>query len=618
LSNISEFDSPSVAPWIEQLTHESVADRPLERLWHTCYIAPRLAAAALVLLGAPIWLLLNGARPLPQGGLFLLMLAPLIAVAALKRTGDLRLAENISIVGWFALAIAVDASTAGYEPVCVALLAVALAEAACTRKAATVVVAGAGAIAALALDAGFRATHMTPLSATLAPMAALFAAPLLLYLVALAWFAIRAQEARTRADRRPARDLRLLTEAVGEIVLHFDRGGAVMSVVGDKHKSYGLEPGELIARGFFQRVHVADRPAFLKLVSDAVASSAPVSALLRVRVGATENVSGRFIEPVFNYFEARACFIAGDAEIETAPVVCILRDVTAAKRAEEEIAAARRETEHALAGKTLFLANVSHELRTPLNAIIGFSEMLGNEHLEPREPAKRREYAKIISDSGHHLLEVVNSILDMSKIQSGSMQILSEPFALPTLVDQCCDMMQLKADQTNVTLARDYPSDLEELVADKRACKQIIINLLSNAVKFTPPSGRVQVRLRPDGNFLVMSVIDSGVGIAAADLARVGDPFFQASSSHDRAYEGTGLGLSVVRGLVGLHGGSIAIESAPKLGTSVTVRLPLDCRAHTNAISKSARIEIIARHGAIAHGADVDLAQEPQVVKKIA
>ncbi|HEY8261621.1 MAG TPA: HAMP domain-containing sensor histidine kinase, partial [Methylosinus sp.] len=273
-------------------------------------------------------------------------------------------------------------------------------------------------------------------------------------------------------------------------------------------------------------------------------------------------------------------------------------------------------TELASAGKTRFLANISHELRTPLNAIIGFSEMLASEQLAPVDPGKRREYAEIIRNSGQHLLAVVNTILDMSKIESGSMQISPEPFSLPELVDQCLRMMQLKAEQGRVELSRDYAEGLEEIVCDKRACKQIIINLLSNAVKFTPPAGRVRVRLYPDGNSLALAVSDSGIGIAASDLGRLGDPFFQASACHDRAYEGTGLGLSVVRGLVGLHGGSIAVESAPQNGTCVTIRLPLDCRLHQNRSPALAKIETIARRGAVRSGEDIDY--RDQMVKKIA
>ena len=139
------------------------------------------------------------------------------------------------------------------------------------------------------------------------------------------------------------------------------------------------------------------------------------------------------------------------------------------------------------------------------------------------------------------------------------------------------------------------PEGLEEIVADRRACRQILINLLANAVKFTLEGGRVTLRVRPEGTALRIGVSDSGIGIGEADLARLGDPFFQAGASLDRPYEGTGLGLSVVRGLVGLHGGTIAIESELGKGTVVTVRLPLDCRVSRGA--PSATIETIPRRG---------------------
>ncbi len=232
-----------------------------------------------------------------------------------------------------------------------------------------------------------------------------------------------------------------------------------------------------------------------------------------------------------------------------------MRDVTRAKLHEEEIDRARLEALQANAWKDRFLANVSHELRTPLNAIIGFSELLGNADLCPRDPLKQREYASIVHISGQHLLSVVNSLLDMSKIEAGSFDLLPEPFELPPLIDMCCDMVSLKAVEAGVELIRVYPAQLDELVADKRAVKQILINLLSNAIKFTPSRGRVTVGVRPQGNSLAICVADTGIGILSQDLPRLGDPFFQASDSYDRPYEGTGLGLSIVRGLVGLHGG---------------------------------------------------------------
>ncbi|QGM99698.1 HAMP domain-containing histidine kinase [Methylocystis parvus] len=610
---------------MDHLVHESVLKRPLESARHRFFVLPRLVVAACILLGAPVWLFLYGAPSASELMIYALAQMPLISVGVLARTGQLRLAQSVSIFGWLAMAVALHGLTQGYETISITLLTIALVEAALTPEIVMIFVIEAATIDLIALTAGVHmpGQHLSAFerSASLA----ILAAPLLLYIAFLSVCAIRAENTRTKVDSANARDLRLLTDAIGDIVLHLDRGGAVGMIIGDTHKVYGLDRRDLIGRGFFQRVHIADRPAFLKLVSDAFDQDAPMTTVLRVQVGLAPSASGKYVEPIFNYFDARMCLaqpVADDLNLTNEnprPVVCILRDVTAEKRAEEAIAAARAESERATMSKTRFLANVSHELRTPLNAIIGFSEMLANAELAPSDPAKQREYAQIVANSGHHLLEVVNTILDMSKIESGSMQIFPEPFSLPSLIDQCCDMVQLKADQGGVNLLRDYRRDMEELVADKRACKQILLNLLSNAVKFTPAGGKVRVVIAPEGNLLAVTVADTGIGIAASDLSRLGDPFFQASASHDRAYEGTGLGLSVVRGLVGLHGGAITVESMPKKGTSVTVRLPLDCREPTLGTCVSAQIEAIPRIGA-AIGADISQVNEiaKKTVKKIA
>ncbi len=320
----------------------------------------------------------------------------------------------------------------------------------------------------------------------------------------------------------------------------------------------------------------------------------------------------------FVRFEARTCPLPateGVVDEDSGAFVCILRDVTAAAKAEDEIAAARREGELALAAKTHFLANVSHELRTPLNAIIGFAEMLSNPEAEPKpqEARKRREYARIISESGRRLHDVVNTIIDISKIESGSMHILIEPFSLGALMDQCCETLRPKAQPRGIALACIYPTEIEDIWADKRACRQILLSLLSNAIKFTPASGRVSLSLAIEGAHFAISVKDTGVGISAPDLAKLGEPFFQASAPDDRAVEGAGLGLAVVRGLVGLHGGRIGIESAPRLGATVTVRLPQDCRGRANRLAP-VKIETVVRR--VGPGSSVGGRSE--VVKKIA
>jgi two-component system, cell cycle sensor histidine kinase DivJ len=618
--NSFELAFGAMPQWLDQLTPQDKDEHPVQRARQKFFVAARLVAGLCVLAAGPALLFLHGLPSLRHAAQYTIALTPLASIVVLKTTRNFTLAQNVSICGWIALALSVGAATAGHQVVSLSLLTIALIEAAMTMD--IVMVAGVLALT-LALIVLGAAYPSVAGGEALAPRESdlIGVIPPMLYLAALAAGAILVERERARADRGAAKELRLLNQAIGDIVVHFDRSGAALAIIGATHETYGLESRDLLGRGFFSRVHVADRPAFLQLVSDAVAGGTSVNAVLRLQIGALENAKG-FIEPVFNDFDARICPVDDD---DGARVVCVLRDITTEKRAREELAAARRESERAESSKTRFLANVSHELRTPLNAIVGFSEMLASSDLEPREPEKRREYATIIRDAGNHLTEVVNSILDMSKIESGAMEIFPERFSMPALLDQCCDMIQIKADQGQVALLREYPSDMSALNADKRACKQILINLLANAVKFTPPQGAVTVRLWIEGNHLAASVADTGIGIAAQDLARLGDPFFQAGSSHDRP-EGTGLGLSVVRGLVGLHGGAISMESALKQGTAVTVRLPLDGRRHPGGAAANTKIQVAARHGVRALGQDIGaepalvqaIGHEQEMVKKIA
>ena len=173
-------------------------------------------------------------------------------------------------------------------------------------------------------------------------------------------------------------------------------------------------------------------------------------------------------------------------------------------------------------------------------------------------------------------------------------RILTEPFDVDTLIDACCDMLRLKADKGRVELVRSPVAGATELIADKRAFRQIVLNLLSNAVKFTPPGGRVTVGAEAENGTLALFVEDTGIGVAQGHFERLGDPFFQVRASHDRPFEGTGLGLSVVRGLVGLHGGAISVESAAGHGMRVRVRLPRDCRPTARSDAPPARIEASA------------------------
>ena len=223
--------------------------------------------------------------------------------------------------------------------------------------------------------------------------------------------------------------------------------------------------------------------------------------------------------------------------------------------------------------KSEFLANMSHELRTPLNAIIGFSECLKDGLLGDLE-ADQADYAREIFQSGQHLLSLINDILDLSKIEAGMMELWPEEVDLASLLRNCLTIVKEQAGKKSLTLEQNIENDLAPFHADARRLRQIVYNLLSNAVKFTDPGGSVCLDARRDGCDLLLTVTDSGIGIAAADQQRLFEPFVQLDGDIDRKYEGTGLGLGLVRRLVELHGGRIDLQSELGRGSRFTVRLP--------------------------------------------
>ena len=250
-------------------------------------------------------------------------------------------------------------------------------------------------------------------------------------------------------------------------------------------------------------------------------------------------------------------------------------DVTAQRQQAENHEHMVREAEQASSAKSKFLANISHELRTPLNAILGFSELLNSPLITSINEEKRGEYIGLIHDSASHLLTLLNGILDMSKIENGMYEIFPESFSLAKCLEKTTAIMQGQASKNAITLQTAGFGDMPDIVADERALKQIMINLLSNAIKFSNENGTVLVHAERRARTIVLSVIDHGVGISPEHLDNLGKPFFQADSKYDRKYEGTGLGLSVVKGLVELHGGTISFTSQRGKGTTAKVILPI-------------------------------------------
>lgn len=600
----------SLAARMSALVHPIAAADDLERTSHEGFFFVHLAISCLVLLAAPLFLALHGAPRHWETLVFVFLQAPLAASLLLHRTGHLRHAQILVIVAVLGLATVLDFGVPARDPAGLALYVLVPLIAAFTLDVMLIVPAAAAAATAFLVLAQLQplSEHGDNVSLTTASLIIL---PAILYVTALGLSAVRTHRVRTRLERLGAKRHEMLSRTIGDLVLRHDRTGGVLFASDEARNLFAIAPHDLIGRGLFERIHVGDRPLFLKTIADALGSDQVASATLRLRTGKVEAARSGFEEPVFAWIEFRTRRSLDDTE---GVLLALVRDVTRAKVHEEQLESARAEAERANLWKDRFLANVSHELRTPLNAIIGFAEMLGNEELTPKNPEKTREYSQIIETSGQHLLCVVNSILDISKIEAGAFELSPEQFSFPTLADSCCDMIKLKAERVGVAIVRSYGENLDEIVADKLACKQILINLISNAVKFTPSGGSVFVGVEAEGNSLKISVADTGIGIAPKDLSQLGEPFFQASANYDRRFEGTGLGLSVVRGLVGLHGGTIAVESAPGEGTTVTVRLPLDCRGVKRRSEASAKIEtLVRRPRALPHAR-----RDNQAVAKIA
>jgi signal transduction histidine kinase len=262
--------------------------------------------------------------------------------------------------------------------------------------------------------------------------------------------------------------------------------------------------------------------------------------------------------------------LAERQRLEQGLAAAIVRTETA----REEAVVAKDAAERANRLKSMFLATMSHELRTPLNAIIGFSELMSRQLFGPLGDERYREYSGLIQGAGHHLLSLINDVLDMSKIEAGKFELQRQPFDIREIIVDCTTLMKDRAKCSGVTLSEDVPSKPLTVDADRRAMKQILLNLLSNAVKFTPAGGQVTVHARPGNRELVLSVRDTGIGIPPDHVHRLGNPFVQVRSSAGASHEGTGLGLALVRALAEVHGGKLKIESILNHGTVVSVTIP--------------------------------------------
>ena len=557
--------------YVDALVHPAAQQDALTAARHRAFIAPRLLGSLAALASFPVYVVIRGVPTALEVGVFAWLAAPILIVYYLSHTGRYERAHLLSALALTALAALVALCTGGIGSFAAVWLVVVPVEAALSASRRIVALATGLALTAagllLLLGAGGYLPHAVTSPDQQSTLAALGIVSATLYAAGLALGAELL--VRTGASLLHAEEdrHRLLAHSMTDVVIRHGRNGSVLSAPQAAESIVGVQASELLGNGLFDRVHVADRPAYLAALADAASLNEERSLELRIRCGAGQ----------FRWVDMRC--LPRESGAGEREVIAVLRDISERKSQDRAIETARAESERADAAKIRFIATMSHELRTPLNAIIGFSDMLTNESLE-LDPRRRLEYAKLINDSGHHLLSVVNGILDVSKMENGNFEITPEPFTPAPAIESCADLLALKAQDAGVELTMRIAPDLPDVAADRRAFNQILINLISNAVKFTPRGGRVTVSARCDGPKLAVTVEDTGVGIGESDLPRLGEAFFQGRASYDRRHDGTGLGLSIVKGLVHLHGGEVDIKSRLGEGTRVTVRLPFEIANH--------------------------------------
>jgi two-component system, cell cycle sensor histidine kinase DivJ len=558
------------------LVDDSVRDNVVGVARQKSFVAAHLLAGLLALCVLPFYLWLTCAPTLLDAVAFLWFLSPIAIAVFLSRTGKLGFAHLISAANFAGLITFSAWLTGGITSFLIPWMVVVPLEA--TLYSDRRVVAGAVVLAyiglvAVVVGAGLGLVPPAPplpVSATLLGLFGTMSAAL--YAVGLAISARLVSRRSEDAIRLGEEAYRLLAENATDMITQHDERGRVLFASRASQQLLGEPPARLIGEGLFECVHIADRPAYLTALSRCAANGEPISVEFRVH---HQGLSG---QERYLWVEMRCRPLPSPrgAGLQSW-VLAGTRDISERKAQEGELLRARDEAESASRAKTQFLANMSHELRTPLNAVIGFSEILNRELFGALGEQRYRDYARIIHESGEHLLLVVNDILDMSKIEAGKFKLVKEPFEVGALITSCAEVMRHAADAKRLTLLTEVPSGLPELVADRRASKQMLLNVIANAIKFTDAGGWVRISAREESGMIELVVADTGIGIAEQDLPKLGNPFVQADNAYNRDHDGAGLGLSVAKGLARLHGGRLEIASKLGLGTTVIVAFPVAC-----------------------------------------
>jgi two-component system, cell cycle sensor histidine kinase DivJ len=585
----------SIHDYIDALVHPSAHNNELTAARHRAFMAPRLLGSFGALAALPVYFVIRGVPSAAEMLIVAWLLAPILSACLLSRTGNYASAQVLSSVSLIGVIVAVAAMSGGCVSSFAAIwLVVVPLEAALSASRRVVAIVSTMALSACGLLMFFSlmpVIHGSPGEVTLAATGTVAA---MLYATGVAFSMETLVGKSSRMLSAEEDRYQLLVSNMTDVITRHGRSGTTLFASSAAESVFGVAPSELSGHGLFDRIHVLDRPAYLTALADA-ALGADRTVEFRVR---RDHVDG---SPQYIWIEMRCRPLNRLTGVSSGKgvreAVAVMRDITDRKLQEQALEQTRTEIERAQTANSRFLTMIGHELRTPLNVIIGFSEMLRDEAPSRIDSEQRREYAGFINDSGNHLLAVVNAILDVSRLDNGELEIRPEPFGLASLIEDCCDLVSLKAGDFGVAVSVRISHDFPEVVADKRAIRQILINLVSNAVRRADRGGRVIVSAAIDGPMFAIMVEDSGVGFAENDGWCVGEPVLEARSACDRPHDGIGLGLSIVKGLAALHGGDTTIRSRVGEGTQVTVRLPLDGEHRRQIL----RATSMARRAAVAH-----------------
>ncbi|MFW6027838.1 MAG: ATP-binding protein [bacterium] len=580
----------AAGPWTALAVHPRIRSDECAARRHRAFARAHLGAAAVAGGCFIFYAAMSGPVGVIEALAGLWLISP-AAIAFLPRlTGSLTTASAVSTINLTALISYLSLITGGLDSFLLVWLVVVPLEAAISGSRKLVIAAVLLCMLALAVMAGLEAAGLPslllagPAASTLRSAVILLA---LIYAGSAALVLQRSQSDQAAAARRGEARYRLLAEHALDMISRHGPDGRLRFVSPACTSILGYAPEELEGRAAVSLIHPRDRSRVQTAFSRAIYFGENATLEYRHRC---KNGGYVWLETRCRPVPVKADLPEEDPRMAgpRAPaydLIAVTRDISRQKAQEAELREARDAAESANQAKSRFLAGMSHELRTPLNAILGFSEVMKEQMFGALGHPHYLDYARHIHESGEHLRDLIDGVLDLSKIEAGKYRLTPEAMDVGELVKSVLRTMSVTAEQAGVMLENAVDPGLPALNADRRAVRQMLLNLASNAVKFTPRGGRVAVAARLAGKAMVLEVRDSGIGIPRGELPRLAQPFEQAESVQ-RAREareadfgpapaGTGLGLAIVKSLAQLHGGALSIDSTPGRGTSVCITLPV-------------------------------------------